>query len=62
MNHNFQEFKCKDNNMYHRILKKLTFKELVYIYAMGILSPMLSYFPVFFLVTGRCVDKDSPDR
>jgi hypothetical protein len=26
------------------------------------LSPMLSYFPVFFVVTGRCVDKDSPDR
>jgi hypothetical protein len=21
------------------------------------LSPMLSYFPVFFVVTGRCVDK-----
>ena len=26
------------------------------------LSPMLSYFPVFFVVTGRCVDKGSPDR
>ena len=24
------------------------------------LSPMLSYFPVFFEVTGRCVDKGSP--
>ena len=26
-----------------------------------LLSPMLSYFPVFF-VPGRCVDKGSPDR
>ena len=26
------------------------------------LSPMLSYFPVFFVVTGRCVDKGSSDR
>ena len=26
------------------------------------LSPMLSYFPVFFVVTGRCVDKGSLDR
>jgi hypothetical protein len=26
------------------------------------LSPMLSYFPVFFVVTGLCVDKSSPDR
>ena len=26
------------------------------------LSPMLSYFPVFSVVTDRCVDKGSPDR
>ena len=26
------------------------------------LSPLLSYFPVFFVVTGRFVDKGSPDR
>jgi hypothetical protein len=26
------------------------------------LSSMLSYFPVFFVVTGRCVDKGGPDR
>ena len=26
------------------------------------LLPMLSYFPVFFVVTGRYVDKDKPDR
>ena len=28
----------------------------------GSAATMLSYFPVFFVVTGRCVDKDSPDR
>ena len=26
------------------------------------LSPMLSYFPVLFMVTGQCVDYGSPDR
>ena len=32
-----------------------------FIHTHAFLSPMLSYFPVFFMVTGRCVDKDSPD-
>jgi hypothetical protein len=33
-----------------------------YTYFFSFLSPILAYFPVFFVVTGRCVDKGSPGR
>jgi hypothetical protein len=46
-----------------RRLNKCQFELILCIHMLfSFLSPMLSYFPVFFVLTGRCVDKDSPDR
>ena len=50
--------------MFYMIDRRLNNFNSFYAYTcfFSFLSPMLSNFPVFFVVTGRCVDKDSPDR